>query len=83
MTVTRDRILEDCELFLKHTNCDLNELASVIYEILITPPQQRAELLSGVPPQHRQLVHNLSRLVAWYDAQNEQDNNLTDPAAEI
>jgi hypothetical protein len=71
MTVTREQILKDCQLYLKDTDINIPLLAEIVYKVYSTAPQERSRMLGEIKPtlteDNQLFVDNVARLVTHYD----------------
>jgi len=72
MTVTREQILKDCQLYLVNTDVNVPLLAEIVYKVYSTPPQERTKMLGEIKPtlseDNQLFIDQVARLVAHYDS---------------
>ena len=71
MTVTREQILKDCNLYLKDVDINIPLLAEIVYKVYSTAPQERIRMLGEIKPtlteDNQLFIDNVARLVTHYD----------------
>ena len=72
MTVTREQILADCELYLMDTDVNVPLLAEIVYKVYSTPHQDRDRMIGEIKPtlseDNQLFIDQVARLVAHYDS---------------